>query len=417
MPAFAEGRTHDVRHTRNLPIRSLAKHKSDAKLSRVDATEAVAGRVSGRLQEPESAAAAARLDWLRCWAVLVFDRDRGLRLPAWRRWSGRGGRPRPEPACGLPRPFRRGSRRPVPPRAGDARSRSDPRARSSALIAIVAFAHLPWRARLRPRGVRADLRHGVSPGAVRAAAVARAHARGADGGERLGVDDRHRSARSPGRRSAVSCSPAWGVGAAFTLDGGDLSVVGDCMVARLDVSARTGGGVRRRGGVARRMSGFARRLPRRSQRRRGLRVIVLLFAAQTVRRRRDGRAGRRRRAAAALARKRWGGLALLAPAASAASSVPPSRSRSSAGSASRPTSASGCCSGALPFLVLGIWPNTIVALVMLGVLGIGNTLVDVSGSHPAPAQYRRSACARGCSACSRARRPARSGWARSSRRC
>ena len=32
----------------------------------------------------------------------------------------------------------------------------------------------------------------------------------------------------------------------------------------------------------------------------------------------------------------------------------------------------------LPFLVLGIWSNTVVALVMLGVLGIGNTLVDVS---------------------------------------
>jgi predicted MFS family arabinose efflux permease len=32
----------------------------------------------------------------------------------------------------------------------------------------------------------------------------------------------------------------------------------------------------------------------------------------------------------------------------------------------------------VPFLVLGIWTNTVVALVMLGVLGIGNTLVDVS---------------------------------------
>jgi predicted MFS family arabinose efflux permease len=33
----------------------------------------------------------------------------------------------------------------------------------------------------------------------------------------------------------------------------------------------------------------------------------------------------------------------------------------------------------VPFLVMGIWPNAIVALLMLGVLGIGNTLVDVSG--------------------------------------
>ncbi len=32
----------------------------------------------------------------------------------------------------------------------------------------------------------------------------------------------------------------------------------------------------------------------------------------------------------------------------------------------------------LPFLVMALWPNTVVALVMLGVLGIGNTLVDVS---------------------------------------
>jgi MFS family permease len=32
----------------------------------------------------------------------------------------------------------------------------------------------------------------------------------------------------------------------------------------------------------------------------------------------------------------------------------------------------------LPFIVLGFWPNTVVALIMLGVLGVGNTLVDVS---------------------------------------
>jgi predicted MFS family arabinose efflux permease len=33
----------------------------------------------------------------------------------------------------------------------------------------------------------------------------------------------------------------------------------------------------------------------------------------------------------------------------------------------------------IPFVVLGIWPNTVVALLMLAVLGLGNTLVDVSG--------------------------------------
>ncbi|MFL5964208.1 MAG: MFS transporter [Gaiellaceae bacterium] len=33
----------------------------------------------------------------------------------------------------------------------------------------------------------------------------------------------------------------------------------------------------------------------------------------------------------------------------------------------------------IPFLVMGVWPNAVVALLMLGVLGIGNTLVDVSG--------------------------------------
>lgn len=32
----------------------------------------------------------------------------------------------------------------------------------------------------------------------------------------------------------------------------------------------------------------------------------------------------------------------------------------------------------IPFIVMGIWTNTVVALAMLGVLGIGNTLVDVS---------------------------------------
>jgi predicted MFS family arabinose efflux permease len=33
----------------------------------------------------------------------------------------------------------------------------------------------------------------------------------------------------------------------------------------------------------------------------------------------------------------------------------------------------------IPFLVMGLWPNAAVALLMLAVLGIGNTLVDVSG--------------------------------------
>jgi predicted MFS family arabinose efflux permease len=32
----------------------------------------------------------------------------------------------------------------------------------------------------------------------------------------------------------------------------------------------------------------------------------------------------------------------------------------------------------VPFVLMGIWPNTVVALAMLGVLGVGNTLVDVS---------------------------------------
>jgi predicted MFS family arabinose efflux permease len=32
----------------------------------------------------------------------------------------------------------------------------------------------------------------------------------------------------------------------------------------------------------------------------------------------------------------------------------------------------------MPFVLLGVWPNTIVAFVMLAVLGVGNTLVDVS---------------------------------------
>lgn len=32
----------------------------------------------------------------------------------------------------------------------------------------------------------------------------------------------------------------------------------------------------------------------------------------------------------------------------------------------------------VPFVLMGIWPNTIVALAMLGVLGVGNTLVDIS---------------------------------------
>jgi len=32
----------------------------------------------------------------------------------------------------------------------------------------------------------------------------------------------------------------------------------------------------------------------------------------------------------------------------------------------------------LPFLLMAVWPNTIVALVALGLIGIGNTLVDVS---------------------------------------
>jgi predicted MFS family arabinose efflux permease len=33
----------------------------------------------------------------------------------------------------------------------------------------------------------------------------------------------------------------------------------------------------------------------------------------------------------------------------------------------------------IPFIVMGVWPNAAVALLMLGLLGLGNTLVDVSG--------------------------------------
>jgi hypothetical protein len=33
----------------------------------------------------------------------------------------------------------------------------------------------------------------------------------------------------------------------------------------------------------------------------------------------------------------------------------------------------------VPFVVMGVWPSAAVALVMLGVLGVGNTLVDVAG--------------------------------------
>lgn len=46
----------------------------------------------------------------------------------------------------------------------------------------------------------------------------------------------------------------------------------------------------------------------------------------------------------------------------------------------------------IPFVVLGIWPTTAVALLMLAVLGLGNTLVDVSGltllQRNAPAEVR-----------------------------
>lgn len=33
----------------------------------------------------------------------------------------------------------------------------------------------------------------------------------------------------------------------------------------------------------------------------------------------------------------------------------------------------------VPLVLIGVWPNTVVALLMLGLLGVGNTLVDVSG--------------------------------------
>ena len=46
----------------------------------------------------------------------------------------------------------------------------------------------------------------------------------------------------------------------------------------------------------------------------------------------------------------------------------------------------------IPFVVLGVWPNAVVALLMMGVLGLGNTLVDVSGltllQRIAPAEVR-----------------------------
>lgn len=164
----------------------------------------------------------------------------------------------------------------------------------------------------------------------------------------------------------------WGVGAAFVLTAATY-LWSAVMVARLDVPSGAAGTAdddeEADGGF---LAGF-----RAIAATKGLRVIVLLYASQTVV---AGAMGVLVVVAALrLLSLGSGGVGWLYSACGVGGVIGALVTLALVGRQRLATDFGiGLLLWGLPFIVLGLWTNTVVALVMLGVLGIGNTLVDVS---------------------------------------
>ena len=119
-----------------------------------------------------------------------------------------GGQPRPRHPLGRRRADRavaRVFRRPLPPRARDARGRSEPRRRDAGMAAA-AFTGAPPAIVYVLAGFMAVASKTFRPGPGRAPAAPRRVAGGADGRERRPRPRSRASARSSGRRSEACCS-------------------------------------------------------------------------------------------------------------------------------------------------------------------------------------------------------------------
>ena len=143
-------------------------------------------------------------------------RARRLRVPARRRDRRRGRDGGPARRSRRDRAVRRLARRPLPARAGDARVRPRPaRHRVVAATAALVVSTPPSLIVYVARVDHHDPRHDLPAGRVGADADARAHARGADSGERLLEHLRQPRRRSSARRSRRSCSRSADLGGRF----------------------------------------------------------------------------------------------------------------------------------------------------------------------------------------------------------
>jgi predicted MFS family arabinose efflux permease len=164
---------------------------------------------------------------------------------------------------------------------------------------------------------------------------------------------------------------AWGVGAAFVLTAVTY-LWSSLMVARLDVTSGAAGAADEEDADGGYLAGF-----RAIAASKGLRVIVLLYACQTVV---AGAMGVLVVVAALqLLSLGSGGVGWLYSACGIGGVIGALVALALVGRQRLATDFGvGLLLWGVPFIVLGLWTNTVVALVMLGVLGIGNTLVDVS---------------------------------------
>ncbi len=370
MPAFAEGRTHDVRHVRNLPTVCLQNTSPLRKLHPVDGLRRSLGAFRGVFHNPNL----RRLQFAWIGSVAgQYSYSIALAVFAYRHGGATA-----VGAIALVRSLPAALLGPFVAALGDRFARERvmlgadlARAVLVGLIAVVTFAHLPWPIVFGVAAFGPICGMAFHPAQ---SSLLPALARTPE--ELTAANVSSSTIESVGAFAGPAVGglvlAGWGIGAAFVLTAVTY-LWSAAMVARLHVPPGTPE-VAAEDEVAHEgfLAGF-----RAIAATRGLRVIVLLYAAQTVV---AGAMGVLVVVAALrLLSLGSGGVGWLYSACGVGGVLGAVVALALVG---RQRLASdfglGLLLWGLPFLVLGIWTNTVVALVMLGVLGIGNTLVDVS---------------------------------------